>query len=91
MDSKLKSLTVIKSSFFQLRQLAKIKPIGSQQHFETVIHTFVSTWLDYCNALYIEVRASYITHYLSERLRPYTPAHPLPWVSWSAVPKCAQD
>ncbi len=29
--------------FFQLRQLAKIKPYFSSQHFETVIHAFVTT------------------------------------------------
>lgn len=59
-DNQIKA--VVKSSFFQLRQLAKIKPILSQQHFETVIHAFVSTRLDYCNALYIGVSSSYITH-----------------------------
>lgn len=53
---------VVKSSFFHLRQLAKIKPVLSRQHFETVIHAFVSTRLDYCNALYIGVSASYISH-----------------------------
>uniref|UniRef100_A0A8C6NJ32 Reverse transcriptase domain-containing protein n=1 Tax=Nothobranchius furzeri TaxID=105023 RepID=A0A8C6NJ32_NOTFU len=53
---------VVKSGFFHLRQLAKIKPILSQQHFETVIHAFVTTRLDYCNALYIGVSASCISH-----------------------------
>ncbi|MBN3306707.1 RCL1 protein, partial [Amia calva] len=41
---------VVKSSFFQLRQLAKIK--------ETVIHAFVTNRLDYCNALYVGVSGS---------------------------------
>ncbi len=49
---------VVKSSFFQLRQLAKIKPILSRQHFETVIHAFVTSRLDYCNALYVGVSGS---------------------------------
>uniref|UniRef100_A0A8C6M722 Reverse transcriptase domain-containing protein n=1 Tax=Nothobranchius furzeri TaxID=105023 RepID=A0A8C6M722_NOTFU len=53
---------VVKSGFFHLRQLAKIKPILSRQHFETVIHAFVTTRLDYCNALYIGVSASCISH-----------------------------
>jgi len=35
-DSQIKA--VVKSSFFHLRQLAKIKPILSRQHFETLIH-----------------------------------------------------
>uniref|UniRef100_A0A8C6KQ30 Reverse transcriptase domain-containing protein n=1 Tax=Nothobranchius furzeri TaxID=105023 RepID=A0A8C6KQ30_NOTFU len=52
---------VVKSGFFHLRQLAKIKPILSRQHFETVIHAFVTTRLDYCNALYIGVSASCIS------------------------------
>lgn len=46
---------VVKSSFFKLRQLAKIKSILSRQHFEIVIHAFITTRLDYCNALYIGV------------------------------------
>lgn len=52
---------VVKSSFFHLRQLAKIKPILSRQHFETVIHAFVTTRLDYCNSLYVGVSGSSIT------------------------------
>ena len=52
---------VAKYSFFHLRQLAKIKPILSRQHFETVIHAFVTTRLDYCNALYVGVSGSSIT------------------------------
>ena len=51
---------VVKSSFFQLRQLAKIKQILSRQLFENVIHAFISTRLDYCNALYVGVGASSI-------------------------------
>ena len=38
-DSQIKA--VVKASFFQLRQLAKIKPFLQRQHFETVIHAFV--------------------------------------------------
>jgi len=53
--------SVVKLSFFQLRQLVKIKPIFPRQLFETVIHTFVTTWLDYCNTLYVGVSASSIT------------------------------
>lgn len=47
---------VMKLSFFQLRQLAKIKP----QHFETVIQAFVTSRLDNCNALYVGVSGSSI-------------------------------
>uniref|UniRef100_A0A671UFZ1 Reverse transcriptase domain-containing protein n=1 Tax=Sparus aurata TaxID=8175 RepID=A0A671UFZ1_SPAAU len=51
---------VVKASFFHLRQLAKIKPILSRQHFETVIHAFVTTRLDYCNALNVGISGSSI-------------------------------
>ncbi|XP_051939816.1 uncharacterized protein LOC127612987 [Hippocampus zosterae] len=51
---------VVKSSFFHLRQLAKIKPFLSHEHFETVIHAFVTSRLDYCNALYFGVSQSSI-------------------------------
>jgi len=52
--------SVVKSSFLHLRQLAKIKPFLSKQHFETVINAFVTTGLDYCNALYVGVSGSSI-------------------------------
>uniref|UniRef100_A0A3P9MP71 Reverse transcriptase domain-containing protein n=1 Tax=Oryzias latipes TaxID=8090 RepID=A0A3P9MP71_ORYLA len=45
--------SVVRSSFFQLRQLAKVKSFLSRKHFETVIHAFVTTRLDYCNSLYV--------------------------------------
>lgn len=43
---------VVKTSFFQLRQLAKVKPFLSRHDFEILIHAFITTRLDYCNALY---------------------------------------
>lgn len=45
--------SVVKTSFFQIRQLAKVKPILSPRHFEILIHAFVTNRLDYCNALYV--------------------------------------
>ena len=50
--------SVVKSSFFQIRQLAKVKPLLAHQHFETVIHAFITSRLDYCNALYFGVSHS---------------------------------
>ncbi|CAJ1051395.1 uncharacterized protein LOC117829052%2C partial [Xyrichtys novacula] len=47
--------SVVKSSFYHIRQLAKAKPFLSRKHFETVIHAFVTSRLDYCNALYFGV------------------------------------
>ena len=53
--------TIVKSSFFHLRQLAKVKPFLAQKHFETVIHAFITSQLDYCNALYFGVSQSSLT------------------------------
>lgn len=44
--------TVVKSSFFQLRLLAKVKPFLSFKNLEKVIHAFITSRLDYCNSLY---------------------------------------
>ncbi len=43
---------VIKRSFFHLRTLAKIKAYLPQAGLEQAIHAFVTSHLDYCNALY---------------------------------------
>ncbi len=47
--------TVVKSNFFQLRLLSKIKSFLSFGDFERVIHAIISTQPDYCNALYVGV------------------------------------
>ena len=52
---------IVKSNFFHLRQLAKVKPFLSQNHFERVIHAFITSRLDYCNALYFGVSQSSLT------------------------------
>lgn len=49
---------VVKASFFHLRQLAKIRSSLSRHHFEVLIHAFVTTRLDYCNALYCGISQS---------------------------------
>lgn len=43
---------VVKSSFYHLRLLSKVKPFLSFNLFEQVMHAFISSRLDYCNALY---------------------------------------
>ena len=43
---------VTKASFFHLRNIAKVRPFLSQKDAEKIIHAFVSSRLDYCNALY---------------------------------------
>ncbi len=50
--------SVVKSAFFQLRMIAKIKSFISFKDLETVIHAFISTRLDYCNSLYLGVAQS---------------------------------
>uniref|UniRef100_A0A3Q3IT75 Reverse transcriptase domain-containing protein n=1 Tax=Monopterus albus TaxID=43700 RepID=A0A3Q3IT75_MONAL len=57
-DSQIAAVT--KSSFFHLRQLAKVKAFVSRQHFETLIHAFITSRLDYCNSLYLGVGESSI-------------------------------
>ena len=44
--------SVTRSCFFHLRRLAKVKPFLSQQHFQSVIHAYITSRLDYCNSLY---------------------------------------
>ena len=43
---------VVQSSFGQLRQLTRIRPFLSSTDLEKVVHAFISSILDYCNALY---------------------------------------
>ncbi len=47
--------SVVKSAFFHLRLLAKVKPFVSCKDLEMLIHAFVFSRLDYCNSLYIGV------------------------------------
>ena len=49
---------VVKKSFFHLRSLAKVKPYLTQAALEQAIHAFVTSQLDYCNALYFGVDLS---------------------------------
>lgn len=44
---------MVKTIFFQLRLLAKVKPYLSYNDFERVIHTLFMSRLDYCNSLYV--------------------------------------
>ncbi len=44
--------SVLKSCFYHLRLLSKVKPFLSFNLFEQIVHAFISSRLDYCNALY---------------------------------------
>ncbi len=52
--------SVAKTSFFLLRKLSKLKYILSYKDLEIVLHAFISTWLDYCNALYLGISESLV-------------------------------
>lgn len=43
---------VTKTSFFHLRNIAKVRPFINQKDAEKLIHAFISSRLDYCNALF---------------------------------------
>ncbi|XP_061098676.1 uncharacterized protein LOC133128885 [Conger conger] len=44
-----------KTSFFHLKNIAKLRPTLSLQDAEKLVHAFVSSRLDYCNALLIGI------------------------------------
>uniref|UniRef100_A0A8C5CK28 Reverse transcriptase domain-containing protein n=1 Tax=Gadus morhua TaxID=8049 RepID=A0A8C5CK28_GADMO len=50
-DQHIRSITRI--AFFHLRNIARIRPMLSAVDAETLIHAFVSSRLDYCNALFL--------------------------------------
>ncbi len=52
--------SVVKTSFFLLRKLSKLKSILSYKDLEIVLHAFISTRLDYCNALYLGMSESLV-------------------------------
>lgn len=52
----------VKSSFYQLRGLAKVKPSLLFSNFEKVIYAFISSRLDYCNALYTGISQFSFSH-----------------------------
>jgi len=44
-----------KTSFFHLRNMAKLRPMLTFPDAEKLVHAFVSSRLDYCNALLIRI------------------------------------
>ncbi len=52
--------SVVKSCFYHLRSLTKVKPFLSLKNFEIVIHSFITSRLDYCNSLYYGANQSSI-------------------------------
>ncbi|XP_073677283.1 uncharacterized protein [Garra rufa] len=58
-QSHIKSIT--KSAFYHLRCIAQLRPFISNKDAETVVHAFVSSRIDFCNALFIGLPASSIS------------------------------
>ena len=54
-------LILLLTSFFQLCLLAKVKPFLCRQDLEKAIHVFISSRLDYCNALHVGLSQSSIS------------------------------
>ena len=50
--------SVVKTSFFQLRVISKVKPFLPKKQLEMLIHALISSRLDYCNSLYIGIDQS---------------------------------
>lgn len=44
-----------KISFYHLRSIAKLRPVLTLQDAEKLVHAFVSSRLDYCNALFVSI------------------------------------
>ncbi|XP_077103334.1 uncharacterized protein LOC143756659, partial [Siphateles boraxobius] len=51
---------VIKTSFFHLRNVAKIRSSLTPSAAERLIHAFISSRLDYCNSLLLGISSNYI-------------------------------
>jgi len=43
---------VTKTAFFHLRNVAKVRPFLTQKDAEKLVHAFITSRLDYCNALF---------------------------------------
>ncbi len=56
---------VIKSSFFQLRQLSKLKSFLSFKDFGRITHIFISSRLDYCNGLYVGIGLEWCSSFVN--------------------------
>lgn len=59
-DQHIKELT--QTSFFHLRNIAKLRSIVSQPELEQIIHAFISSRLDYCNSLFTCLSKSSLDH-----------------------------
>jgi len=50
-ESHMKNIT--RTSFFHLKSISKLRPSLNSSAAETLIHAFITSRLDYCNALFL--------------------------------------
>ncbi|KAL1258994.1 hypothetical protein QQF64_009571, partial [Cirrhinus molitorella] len=43
--------SICKTAFFHLKNIVKLRPMLSKSNAETLIHAFMTSRIDYCNAL----------------------------------------
>lgn len=46
-----KHVLVVQTGFYHLKKIARVLPLRSLTSTETLMHAFISSCLDYCNAL----------------------------------------
>ncbi len=51
-DSNLSFETILAFAFFHLKNISKLRPMLSMLNAEMLIHEFMASRLDYCNAFY---------------------------------------
>ena len=53
---------ITKTGFFHLKNIARVRPFLSHENTETLMHAFISSRVDYCNALLTGLPKKQITH-----------------------------
>jgi len=59
-NAHIKSL--VKSCFFHLCNISKLRAVVSQADMEILIHSFISSRIDYCNALFLSLNKTVLHH-----------------------------
>lgn len=54
--------SVVKSSFYQLSLISRLKPFLTFKDLEIIIHAFITSTLDYCNSLYAGISQQQLSH-----------------------------
>lgn len=59
-DKDLKLASVVQGSFYRLRLLTKVESFLNCPDLEKASHAFISSKLDYCNALYVGISQCFV-------------------------------